>query len=287
MPSARVWLVTGASSGFGRKMTELALEKGDKVIATLRRPSDLDELRSKHAEDTLFVTKLDVTRPEEVLEAFAAGKERFGRIDVVFNNAGRFVVGEAEATPEDMAREMMDVNFWAAARVSREAVRFFREENPPGVGGLLLNVSTEGGVVPQPCVSYYDASKHALEGFTEAFALELDPEWNIKIVLLIPGVFRTPIKAKGITLPFHPAYTKQTLETRKAIQMLYDPSRPIRVGDTDKVVEKFYEVSELPSPPLRMFLGHDGRERAKAKLDKLLQEFDEYEAWSNGLEEDV
>ncbi|GJE91646.1 SDR family oxidoreductase [Phanerochaete sordida] len=286
MSTSRVWLVTGASSGFGHRMTEVALEKGDRVIATLRNPADLRDLTSNYGDDRLFVTKLDVTRAEEVAQAFAAGKARFGRIDVVFNNAGRLLVGEIEATGEDAARQIMEVNFWGATRVSREAVRFFREENPAGAGGLLLNVSADGGTASQPCVGYYDASKHALEGFTETLKMELDPDWNIKIVLLSPGVFRTPVQAKAATQPLHPAYTKHTLETRKGIEMLWDPSRPILVGDTNKVVNKFWEASLLPNPPLRLFLGQDGRERVKAKVEKLITDFESYESWSNDLNED-
>ena len=152
--------VTGSSSGFGLSMVKLALEKGDKVMATLRKPSDLDDLAGKYPSTELRILKVDVTQPAEVADAFTEAKKQFGRVDVVFNNAGSFVVGEVEGTPEAVARSLMDVNFWGAASVSREAVRFFREENPAGAGGLLLNVSSSSGIVSFTCAGYYAATKH-------------------------------------------------------------------------------------------------------------------------------
>ena len=152
--------VTGSSSGFGLSMVRLALEKGDKVMATLRKPSDIDDLAKKYSSTELRILKVDVTQPAEVADAFIEAKKQFGRVDVVFNNAGSFVLGEVEGTPEAVARSLMDVNFWGAASVSREAVRFFREDNPVGAGGLLLNVSSNSGIVSAPSSGYYCAAKH-------------------------------------------------------------------------------------------------------------------------------
>lgn len=179
-------------------MCKHLLAQGDKVVATLRKPADLDALAAQHSPSALLVLPLDVTRPEEIARAFAAAHTHFGRIDAVFNNAACAVVGEVEAVPEADARAVMDVNFWGAAAVSTAAVRFFRETNPPGAGGVLLNVSSEFGHSAFACVGYYCAAKFgerglrfffharaqyvaALEGLTEALAQELDPEWNIKV----------------------------------------------------------------------------------------------------------
>ena len=161
-------LVTGASTGFGRAMTELALAKGDKVIATLRKPEALNDLKSLHSSNRLLILKLDVTKPDEILTAFAKGKEVFGKIDVVFNNAGWAIVGDLEATPEDEARKMFDTNFWGSANVSREAVRFFREENKPCGGRLLVN-SSMTGIRATAGMAYYSASKHGTR-FSTNFA---------------------------------------------------------------------------------------------------------------------
>lgn len=141
-------------------MCKSALAKGDKVVATLRRPADISELAGMYSSDVLHIAKVDVTRPDEVTNAFREAKGRFGRVDVVFNNAASFVVGEVEAVPDADARHVMEVNFWGATNVSKEAVRFFREDNPPGTGGLLLNISSDAGFTSLACVGYYDAAKH-------------------------------------------------------------------------------------------------------------------------------
>ena len=145
-------------------MTELLLDKGEIILATARKTSDLDELKVNYSEAKLRIVKLDVNNPQEVKSVFAEAKRAFGRIDVVFNNAGWAIVGDLEATPEDEARKMFDTNFWGAANVSREAVRFFREENKP-CGGLLLTNSSQAGVTPLPGFSYYTASKHGIFHF--------------------------------------------------------------------------------------------------------------------------
>ena len=147
--------VTGCSSGFGLGVTEYALKKGDKVVATLRRPEVLSELAAEHPE-RLLVLRLDVTKPAEVIAAFIASKEMFGRIDVVVNNAGFGIIAEVEGTIESTARGVFEVNFWGASHVSREAVRFFREENQP-IGGRLLQVSSLSGVESSAGSVYYCA----------------------------------------------------------------------------------------------------------------------------------
>lgn len=140
-------------------MVELALEKGERVVATLRTPSVLDNLTAKYSSNQLLVLQLDVGRVESISHVFTAAKETFGRVDVVFNNAGISVNGEVEGTPEDAARHLFDVNFWGAANVNKEAVRFIRDENPFGVGGRLLVNSSYGGICPIPCAGYYTAAK--------------------------------------------------------------------------------------------------------------------------------
>ena len=117
-------------------MTDLVLRNGDIAVATLREPEALSDLTAKWA-DRLLTVKLDVTKPEEISAAFAKAKEAFSRIDVVFNNACRGVLSEVEGTPDRAARDLFEVNFWGAANVSREAIKFFREVNQPAGGHLL------------------------------------------------------------------------------------------------------------------------------------------------------
>ncbi len=152
--------VTGASSGFGRSVVEYVLSKGDIAVATLRKPEALEDLKAEYPPTQLLVLKLDVTKPDEITEAFTKAKEAFGKVDVVFNNAGYGILAEFEGTPEDIARAMFEVNFWGANRISREAIKFFRDVNKPGTGGKLLNVSSMVGLNAAPGLGYYSASKH-------------------------------------------------------------------------------------------------------------------------------
>lgn len=153
------------------------MSKGEKVVATLRKPSDLADLQKKFPASQLLVVQLDVTDPKAILDAFSAGKKAFGRIDVVFNNAGWTAAGEVEGTPDDVAKKLFDVNFWGATNVTKEAVRFFREENPSGAGGRLLVVSSFVGLKPLPIGGYYSASKH---GKCISICCWYHHSWNVK-----------------------------------------------------------------------------------------------------------
>jgi NAD(P)-dependent dehydrogenase (short-subunit alcohol dehydrogenase family) len=138
-------------------MVELLLKKGDKVAATLRNPDDLTDLAAEYPTSQLVIVKLDVSHRSDISPAFEKARQAFGRIDVVFNNAGQMVVGEVESLSEEVARKLFDVNFWGAANVTREAVRFFRDVNSPP-GGSLLQVSSQAGIVACPAMGFYSAS---------------------------------------------------------------------------------------------------------------------------------
>ncbi|KAG1814037.1 uncharacterized protein BJ212DRAFT_1274959 [Suillus subaureus] len=177
----RVWLITGSSSGFGRAMTEEVLRNGEIAVATLRKPSALDDLVAKYPRTQLLVLPLDVTNEAQVKYVFAQVKNAFGHIDVVYNNAGQVIYQELEGTPLDRARALMDVNFWGAVTVSFEAVRFFREENPKGYGGMLVQVSSLAATAGVPLLEFYNNTKAALDSFTEVLAQEVLPAWNIRV----------------------------------------------------------------------------------------------------------
>ena len=151
--------MTGASTGLGRATVEVALEKGEVVVATARLPATLDDLVLQHPKDRLLVLPLDVTLPEQVVNAFAEAMRTFGRIDVVFNNAGFGDIWELEGMDESLARAILETNFWGAMRVTKEAIKCFRDTNPSGVGGRLLQMSSYGGLVGLPGLSIYCASK--------------------------------------------------------------------------------------------------------------------------------
>lgn len=142
-------------------MTKTVLDNGDIAIATLRKPSALDDLKAKYPSDKLHIVKLDVTNRDDIAAAFKYAEEKLGRIDIVFNNAGHSMLAEVEGTPDEVAKKMFDVNFWGAMNVSKEVVRFFREVNKPQ-GGRLWNVSSIAGILPLASLGYYSASKHGI-----------------------------------------------------------------------------------------------------------------------------
>ena len=135
------------------------LRKGEIVVATARKLEALDDLKNQFSASQFLAVKLNVNNAQEIKDAFAQAKAAFGRIDVVFNNAGSSAMGEAEAIPDTIAREMFETNFWGAANVSRQAVKFFREVNSP-VGGQLIVTSSVTGVNAVPSAGYYCASKY-------------------------------------------------------------------------------------------------------------------------------
>lgn len=149
--------MTGASSGFGRAVTEVMLQKGDNVVATLRKPAMLDDLTNLYSKNRLLVLPMDVTIPSDITTAFLKAREKFGRIDVVFNNAGLCVIGEAEGMPDDDAKLLFDTMFWGAANVTKEAVETFRDLNQPP-GGRLLQMSSRGVLRVVPGVAHYAAA---------------------------------------------------------------------------------------------------------------------------------
>ncbi|KAF9648942.1 NAD(P)-binding protein [Thelephora ganbajun] len=281
MNSRRVWFITGASSGIGLSMTKTVLDNGGIAIATLRKPSALDALKAKYPSNRLHILKLDVVNRDDIITAFKYAERELGRIDIVFNNAGHGIIAEIEGTPDDVAKKMFDVNFWGAMNVSKEAVRFFREVNKPQ-GGRLWNISSTAGIFPFASFGYYSASKHALEGATEAFAAELDPKWNIKVTLLEFGSFKTRIMQPESSpeFPVHPAYTDPTL-MGNIVRGLKNNGT---YGEADKATSMlFHRLANEPGPPLRIAVGLDANNSIKQKLKKVEADITKYESWSDDL----
>ncbi|OCH95133.1 NAD(P)-binding protein [Obba rivulosa] len=283
MSNLKVWFITGASTGFGRAMTELVLKNGDAVVATLRKPEVLAGLSAQYPVDRLLVLKLDVQNENEIIAAFAAAKEKFGRLDVVFNNAACGVLSEVESAAgnETLVRDMFEVNFWGATHVSQAAVKFFREVNKPGIGGRLLQVSSLAGIEGVPTFGFYNATKFALEGISEALAKELDPSWNIKVTIIEPGAFITEGQSKITHIDPLPAYAKAPAAfIRSSMSALTQkPSG----ADPLKAVKAFYRLANLPEPPLHFPIGEDAIEAVRRKTAGLLADTDAFTSWSEGL----
>lgn len=283
MTSPKVWFITGASTGLGREVAEYALSKGDNVLAALRKPSMLEDLTAKYPASRLITFLLDVTDTPSITAAFNEAISHFNRIDVVLNNAGYYIVSEAEGMPHKAAREMFDVLLWGAENVMREAIRCFRDVNRP-VGGLLLNVSSRTAIIPQPGTVHYASAKAALECLSEGYMSELDPDWHIKITLIEPGLFRTSVVQNHVTEPVHPAYTSNAFLPTRTYRALYPNIEETHFdGDPTKFAEIVYKLSRLDEPPMRLPLHRVALESARQKGELLLEAAEKWSRWSDDV----
>ena len=183
----RIFLITGTSTGFGKEYAQEVLNRGDCVVATARDPSQLSFKGT--TSDNYLALRLDVTDKSSIKAAFDATLDKFGRVDVVVNNAGYGLAGCFEEYTDEQIRQQMEINFFGLLDVTREAMQVMRDRQQPQ-GGLIQQVTSIGGQRGVPLFSAYCASKWAVEGFTEAVSLEVKPEWGIKFTCVEPGGFR-------------------------------------------------------------------------------------------------
>lgn len=179
--TARIWMITGANSGFGRAIATAALDRGDTVVAVVRRPHSIEDLIAR-APERISTVELDVTDATRVGAAVAEVMERHGRIDVLVNNAGRGFAAPAETTTDEQLRELMDLHFFAAAQLTRAVLPHMRRQH----SGTIVQMSSQGGRYSFAGISAYSATKFALEGWSEALAAEIGPH-GIRVLIVEPG----------------------------------------------------------------------------------------------------
>lgn len=180
LPKDAVWFITGCSSGIGEGLAQYIAETSNRVVATARNPASMSNIPDS---SNVLKLKLDVTSIESIDSAFDSTLQKFGRIDVVVNNAGYTLIGDTEGASNAESRALMDTNFWGMVDVSKRALGVMRDENVKNggqKGGVILNISSMGGWFGFPACSFYHASKFAMEGWTEAVAKELPHDWNSK-----------------------------------------------------------------------------------------------------------
>ena len=222
--------------------------------------------------------KLDVTDQQQVDAAFKAALDKFGRIDVVVNNAGYGLAGVFEELTEQQIKTQMDVNFFGLIRVTKKAMEVMREQKPSG--GLIQQVTSIGGQRGVPYFSLYCASKWAVEGFTEAVNQEVKPEWGIKFQCVEPGGFRTDWAGRSMTFPEkrHPAYDHKNAEE-------YMTKRHgTQAGDPIKGAKAMYELATLKEPPLRVVIGTDAYKAINQKITDYGENYKKYEKISNSTD---
>ncbi|MFH5806097.1 oxidoreductase [Alienimonas sp. DA493] len=264
-----VWFVTGCSSGFGRQLCDVVLERGARLVATARDVSSLSRLPEDPSQ--VLVAPLDVTNREQIDAAVAAAKDRFGRIDVLVNNAGFGVFGGIEDTPDAEVRRQFDVNVHGLLDVTRAALPVLRGQK----SGHVLNLSSVAGHVARASTGFYAATKFAVEALSEALREEVEP-LGIKVTLIEPSSFRTDFHGRSLAAPGAEGtdYQLTAGAGRDRVRGLHG-NQP---GDARKAVELMWQVVQLADPPFRLPMGEMAVDLIRAKLAAVAADVDRCEA---------
>lgn len=262
------WFITGASSGFGNAFARYALDRGYNVVATARSINKLDVL-TERAADRVLVQKLDVTNWQDVEQAVASAIVRFGRIDVLINNAGYGIVGAVEETPDSELRNQMETNFFGAVSITKAALPHLRRQR----SGAIVNISSLGGQLSFSGFSAYSASKFALEGLSEALAQEVAP-FGIKVMIVEPGQFRTNLAGDAMKyMPILEPYREVVGATRKFATTMHGTQE----GDPIKAARAIDLALQAQKTPLRLQLGADAIDAVRAHAKQLLEDLAAWE----------
>ena len=264
---AKVWFITGTSRGFGREWTAAALERGDKVAATARDVSTLDDLVAKYG-DALLPIALDVTDRDADFAAVQAAHEYFGRLDVVVNNAGYGQFGFVEELSEAEARDQIETNVFGALWITQAALPYLRAQG----GGHIIQVSSIGGISAFAGLGAYHASKWALEGFSQSLAAEVE-RFGIHVTLIEPGGFSTD---------WGGASAKRTTELEaydglRADVARWRGERNAVPGNPEASAAAVLKIVDAENPPLRIFFGSAPLQIAKADYENRLRTWEEWQ----------
>jgi NAD(P)-dependent dehydrogenase (short-subunit alcohol dehydrogenase family) len=264
----QTWFITGSSRGLGRALTEAVLAAGDRVVATARRPEALDELADAHGADVLVVP-LDVTDPAAARAALQAGVDRFGRLDVVVNNAGYANVAPVETGDDEDFRAQFETNFWGVYNVSKAAVEHLRRQR----SGLIVQFSSIGGRVGgSPGIASYQAAKFAVDGFTRVLATETAP-FGIRTMVVEPSGFDTDWAGSSMTIHDIPDDYDGTVGVMKRV-VRAGSAGP--AGDPVRAAEIIVRVAKRDVVPSHLLLGVNAADMALAYSRRQL---DQAQAW--------
>lgn len=272
----KVWLVTGAGRGLGVDIVKAALAAGHAVVATARNVENLTGALGSH--DDLLGVALDVTDPAAAEQAVAAAVERFGRLDVVVNNAGSFHAGFFEEMSPEAFRAQIETTLFGPVNVTRAALPQLRAQRD----GLVMAISSTAGIASTgDFLTAYAASKFGVEGFMEALGPEVDP-FGIRTMLVEPGFFRTELLTPQSTQyapPSIPDYADRTAATIEAWQGMDGQQG----GDPAKLAAALVQLAALPEPPARFAAGADAVELFETKARTLLSQADAHRDLSSSL----
>jgi NAD(P)-dependent dehydrogenase (short-subunit alcohol dehydrogenase family) len=275
MTEKKVWFVTGAGRGMGADIAKAALAAGHAVVATGRDPETVAKALGDANE--LLVTRLDVTHAEEAEAAVAAAVKRFGRIDVLVNNAGNFYAGFFEELPPQDFRAQVETNLFGPINVTRAALPAMRARR----AGLVVTMSSIAGITGQPFVSAYAAAKFGLEGWMESLAPEVAP-FGIRTMLVEPGFFRTELLTEESTKYPAPS-VEDYAETTRATVTAWKAMNGKQGGDPAKLAAALVQLAGGAEPPLRWAAGADAVDAVEQKARLLLAQANAHRHLSESL----
>lgn len=273
----KVWFITGCSTGFGRELAKLVLASGYKAAVTSRNPNDVKDIVTQYP-DTSIAIQLDVTKPAEIKNAVKQAQDKFGRIDVLVNNAGIGYFGAIEESEDEEVRRMFEINFWGLVNTTKEILPIMRQQK----SGHVITISSIGGIASFPGVGFYNATKFAVTGYSEALAKET-AHLGIKVTVVAPSGFRTD-------------WAGRSANDTKVVINDYAPSAHANIntirsnsgnqpGDPVKAAEAIIKVVETAEPPVRLLLGNGALRGARNKIKEMQNDIDAWEEITTGADQ--
>jgi NAD(P)-dependent dehydrogenase (short-subunit alcohol dehydrogenase family) len=262
---SKVWFVTGASAGIGTAVVKAALEAGDRVVATARNLEKLRGAVGQPASDKLAFVPLDVTSEPQCARAVAAAVEKFGRIDVLVNNAGYSVIGNLESLTTEQIQQQLATNFHGVLYVMRAALPIMRRQ----ASGRIINVSSMAGVIGYGTAGAYAAAKFAVEGLSLSVAQEVE-RFGIKVTLVEPGFFRTDLLAPQSVVFGEVAV--EGYDAPAAVKKQWEAYNGAQAGDPVKLGKVLVQIAAMESPPKQFYAGSDAVAGITADLKARLAE---------------
>ncbi|MRX69821.1 NADP-dependent 3-hydroxy acid dehydrogenase YdfG [Flavobacterium resistens] len=269
MSNQKVWFVTGASKGMGLETVNAVLKNGDKVVATSRNLKELiDQIGNQN--ENFLPLQVDITNNEEVKKAIGTTIETFGKIDVIVNNAGYYLVGSIEEISDEEFRKTIDVNLFGTVNVIRNAMPFLRQQK----SGHILNIASNMGYIGYANTGSYNAAKFAVIGLSEALTQEAKP-FNIKVTAIAPGMFRTRFMSDSTLAEAKNKIAVYNVEQHVNMLKSFDGNQP---GDPTKLAKVLLALTELPNPPVHLPLGNDSY---NSIIEQRKNEAQEMETWQH------
>jgi NAD(P)-dependent dehydrogenase (short-subunit alcohol dehydrogenase family) len=271
-----VWLMTGCSTGFGRELAKLVLKRGWNAVVTARKPEELKDLVKGH-EQRALVEMLDVTKTDQIHKVVKAAESRFGRIDVLVNNAGYGYLAAIEEGEEDDVRDIFETNFFGLVELTKAVLPGMRSRR----SGTIVNVSSIGGLVSFGATGYYHATKYAVEGLSESLKIECAP-LGIKVMVVEPGPFRTDWA--GRSMKQSKTVIDDYAETAGKRRQETFARNGAQIGDPVRGAAAIIQAVESGNPPLHLLLGKPAYEMGLRKLDAVRKDFEDWKETSLGAD---